>query len=66
MFWVLAIGILAYLAAALLPQPEHASPLLWLLLKSSTTTLIFGGLVWHFKLSPDINQLIEKAWKKVK
>ncbi|MCF8247467.1 MAG: polysaccharide biosynthesis C-terminal domain-containing protein [Saprospiraceae bacterium] len=65
-FWVLAIGILAYFAAALLPQPEGLAPLLWLMIKSSTTTLVFGGLVWYFKLSPDINQLLEKAWKKVK
>jgi len=65
-FWVLAIGILAYLAAALVPQPEDSNPLLWLLLKSSITTVVFGGLVWYFKLSPDINQLIEKAWRKVK
>jgi len=64
--WVLAIGILAYLAAALLPQPENGNPFLWLLIKSSITTVVFGGLVWYFKLSPDINQLLEKAWKKVK
>jgi O-antigen/teichoic acid export membrane protein len=64
--WVLAIGILAYLAAAVLPQPENGNPLFWLLIKSSITTVVFGGFVWYFKLSPDINQLLEKAWNRVK
>ena len=62
--WVLAIGALAYLAAAWLPN--FGLPLIGLLLKSSVVALIFGGLVLRFRLSPDINQLVENLWQRVK
>lgn len=64
--WILVIGLLAYFAATLLPLIESAHPLVRLLLKSSVASAVFGGMVWYFKLSPDINQLVEKAWKKVR
>ncbi len=64
MLWVAVIGFLAYFAANLLPGFEV--PLLGLLLKSATAGMVFGGLVWWFHLSPDINQLVENGWKRFK
>lgn len=62
-FWVLVIGGLAYLVVSCFP--DFSSALLGIFLKSSTALLVFGGMVLFFRLSPDINQLVVAASKKV-
>jgi hypothetical protein len=57
---VLLLGGLAYGVAAILPLFEI--PLLDVVLKASVLTIIFGGSIWFFNLSPDVSQLANKAW----
>jgi len=59
---VMLIGLLAYFASAWIPS--FGFPLVGLVLKSSLTLLIFGGLILYFQLSPDINQLLVSALKR--
>lgn len=59
--WVALIGVFAYVLVLLLPV--FSLPILGLMAKSSLCSLVFGGLIWRFRLSPDLNQLVGKVWK---
>ena len=62
--WTVLFAGLAYLIAYLVPETGFA--LIDATLKSGLLTLVFGGLVWYFKVSPDINQLVEHGLDMVR
>lgn len=62
--WTLMFAGLAYLLASLVPATGSA--LIDAALKSGLLTLIFTGLIWYFKVSPDVNDLLEKGWGLVR
>lgn len=62
-FFVIIYILLAYSLAFLIP--EMTSPIINLLLKCGTITIIFGSLVVFTKASKDLNRLLNSLVKKV-
>ena len=54
----------AYAAAIFLPEPGW--PVFDAALKATVLTAVFGGLSIFFRVSPDINHLVDKGWQTVK
>ncbi len=58
--WVILAGLIAYGAGYLVPH----TPFAWLniITQSGVSILVFGVLVWKFRLSPEIHSLINGLW----
>ena len=62
-FIALGLAVVAGCAVYFIPTIIH--PIITIAIKSSIATLIFGLSITLLKISPEINQLILKGWKKV-
>ncbi len=59
--WATVFAGVAYLLASLLPASGWA--LVDAVLKSGLLTLVFGALIWYFKVSSDLNDLVQNGLK---
>lgn len=62
MLWVVGIVISCYFIVTLLPLTEMV--FVNILIKSIVFTLLYGGLIYGFQISLDINELVDSAWQK--
>lgn len=62
MLYAIGLAALVYLMVSLLPFPTH--PWLGILVRSALITLSYCWLVWRFKLSEDVNDLLDVMWQK--
>jgi O-antigen/teichoic acid export membrane protein len=62
--FALAFALIAYAAASLLPSTGWA--FVDAGLQSGLLTVLFGGMIWYFKISPDINQLVTSGLEKIR
>lgn len=60
---VILIGVLTYGAVQLLPLATNN--FINIITHAIVVTVIYGGLILYFRLSMDINDLVEQAWQKV-
>lgn len=45
--------------------PDTGHPLINILVKGSFVTLFFIGPVWYFKVSPELNAMLQQVWRSV-
>jgi O-antigen/teichoic acid export membrane protein len=62
LFPVIAFVLAAWLITRALP--EVGSNVINLFYKSAVFTLLYGGSIWWFQISPDINHWVDLGWKK--
>lgn len=60
LIWVLLIGLVGFAAGWFVPRLSLIPDII---IRSGITTLIYGGLIYLFKVSPDINNLIVGTWR---
>lgn len=60
----LAVGLVSYAIVFFIPKTGY--DLLNIVFRSGVYVLLFGSLAFYLRLSPDLNDMLQMLWKKVK